>query len=250
MTAPGGLATGEGPWHRSDSMASEDDKQERIVAARMRLRERFLERMQHTPSMADERPQGSGPANRHGMPRLPPGQHETKKWPVLDLGITPRISRQEWRLSVFGACKSPLTLDWDGFMALEQVEDVSDFHCVTSWSRFDIPWRGVRFMDLVALAEPHEDAEHVMCHGYDGYTTNIALVEALKPDVLLVHTADGQPLPVEHGGPVRVITPQLYAWKGAKWIKGIELMSEDRLGFWEERGYSSTARPWRDDRYS
>jgi DMSO/TMAO reductase YedYZ molybdopterin-dependent catalytic subunit len=231
-------------------MASSNDKQERIVAARMKLRERFLGRMQQTPAVSDERPGGAGPANRHGMPRLPPGQHETEKWPILDLGIKPEITRQEWRLSIFGACHNPLTLDWDAFMALDQVEDMSDFHCVTAWSRFDIRWRGVRFVDLVALAEPHEDAEFVMCHGYDGYTTNVALVEALKPDVLLAHTADGEPLPVEHGGPVRMITPQLYAWKGSKWIKGIELMTEDRLGFWEERGYSSTAHPWRNDRYS
>lgn len=234
-------------------MAESDDthdKQERIVAARMKLRERFVERMQRTPAMSDARPEGAGPANRHGMPRLPPGQYETKKWPVLDLGIKPQISRDAWRLSLFGACNHAITLDWDAFMSLEQVEEVSDFHCVTTWSRFDVPWKGVRFMDLAALAEPHPDAEFVMCHGYDGYTTNVALVEALKPDVLLVYMADGLPLPVEHGGPVRMITPQLYAWKGAKWIKGIEFMTQDKLGFWEERGYSSTAHPWRNDRYS
>ena len=102
----------------------------------------------------------------------------------------------------------------------------------------------------MALAEPHETAEHVMCHGYDSYTTNVALTEALKPDVLLVYMADGQPLAREHGGPVRMITPQLYAWKGAKWIKGIELLTDEKLGFWEQRGYSNTAHPWRNDRYS
>jgi DMSO/TMAO reductase YedYZ molybdopterin-dependent catalytic subunit len=228
----------------------DDDKQQRIVAARMKLRARFLDRMERTPARADAAPGGSGPPNRHGMPRLPPGQHATDKWPVLDLGVRPALSREQWALALHGACARPQTLRWDDLMALEQVEDTSDFHCVTAWSRFDVRWRGVRFADVVALAEPHEDAEHVMCHGYDGYTTNVALVEALKPDVLLVYMADGAPLPPEHGGPVRMITPQLYAWKGAKWIKAIELMTEERLGFWEQRGYSSSAHPWRDDRYS
>ena len=226
------------------------DKQARIVDARMKLRQRFLERMERTPALADGEPGGSGPANRHGMPRLPPGQYETKKWPVLDLGVKPAVTRDDWTLSLSGACKRPLTLDWNALMTLDQVEDISDFHCVTAWSRFDVQWRGVRLEDALALAEPEGDAEFLMCHGYDGYTTNISLVEALKPDVLLVYMADGEPLPPEHGGPVRMITPQLYAWKGAKWIKTIELMTEDRLGFWEQRGYSSTAHPWRNDRYA
>ncbi len=225
-------------------------RKERIVAARMKLRARFLDRMQRTPAIADQSPKGSGPKNRHGMPQLPPGQYETKKWPVLDLGVRPRVSKETWTLKLCGACKNPITLDWNGLQALDQVEDTSDFHCVTTWSRFDLRWGGVRFADLAALAEPREDAEFVMCHGYDDYTTNVSMVEAMKPDVLLVHTVDGAPLPYEHGGPVRMITPQLYAWKGSKWIRAIEFMTEDRPGFWEQRGYSNTAHPWRDDRYS
>jgi DMSO/TMAO reductase YedYZ molybdopterin-dependent catalytic subunit len=105
-------------------------------------------------------------------------------------------------------------------------------------------------MDVAALVDPKGTATHVMCYGYDGYSTNVSLEEALKPDVLLVHTADGQPLTREHGGPLRMITPQLYAWKGAKWIKRIEFLAKNQLGFWEERGYSNTAYPWRNDRYS
>ena len=139
---------------------------------------------------------------------------------------------------------------WPDLLALEQIEDTSDFHCVTAWSRFDVVWCGVRLSDILALAEPDDEASHLMCYGYDGYTTNLSLAEALKPDVLLVHTSDGKPLPAEHGGPLRVITPQLYAWKGAKWIKRRELLREDRRGFWEERGYSNSAHPWRNDRYS
>lgn len=227
-----------------------DEKLERIVRARMRLRERFEDKMRQTPAVADDRPQGRGAPNRHGMPRLPVGQTETDKWPVLDLGFQPTIPLDKWRLFVEGAVAERVKLDWDAFMALEQVEDVSDFHCVTTWSRMDIRWRGVRVADVIALAGPRDDATHVMCHGYDGYTTNLPLEEALKPDVLLVHTADGKPLPQDHGGPVRMITPQLYAWKGSKWIKCLELLTHDVPGFWEERGYSNTAHPWRNDRYS
>ena len=226
----------------------DDDKRARIVEARLKLRARF--QAETTPSMADPRPMGDGPPNRHGMPRLPPDQYETRKWPVLDLGLKPEIPPERWSLTVDGAVHRPLRLSWADFMALEQVDDTSDFHCVTKWSRMDVPWRGVRLSDVIALAEPDDAAAFLMCHAHDGYTTNLPLAEALKPDVLLVHTADGVPLPVDHGGPVRVITPQLYAWKGAKWIKTLELMTEDRLGFWEERGYSNTAYPWRNDRYS
>jgi DMSO/TMAO reductase YedYZ molybdopterin-dependent catalytic subunit len=191
---------------------SSDEKRNRIVDARLRLRGRWEEKMRATPSMADERPLGSGPPNRHGMPQLPVGQHETRAWPVLDLGVKPAIATSAWHLSLVGACENPLTLGWDDFMALEQVDDVSDFHCVTTWSKMDVPWRGVRFADLAALARPHESARHVLCYAYDDYTTNLPLEEALKPDVLLVHTAEGAPLAREHGGPVRMITPQLYAW--------------------------------------
>ena len=133
---------------------------------------------------------------------------------------------------------------------MPQTKDVSDFHCVTTWSKLDVPWEGVQLSTILALARPHADATHVMTHGYDGYTTNLPLEEALKDDVLLVHTWEGAPLPAEHGGPCRMITPKLYAWKGAKWIRKIEFLSDDRKGFWEVRGYSNTAEPWFNDRYA
>jgi len=231
-------------------MTSEEEKTQRIVAARMRLRDRFFERMKRTPSVSDERPQGSGPPNRHGMPKLPVGQRQVTSWPVLDLGAQPTIPTSRWSLQVDGAVEEPLTLSWDDFQKLPQVEDVSDFHCVTSWSLMDQRWKGVQFSTIAALVRPLPSAAHVMTYAYDGYTTNLPIEEALKDDVLLVHSVNGQPLPREHGGPVRIITPQLYAWKGAKWIKRIEFLTEDRKGFWELRGYSNTAHPWRDDRYS
>jgi DMSO/TMAO reductase YedYZ molybdopterin-dependent catalytic subunit len=221
-----------------------EDKQARIEATRLKLRERWLAKARQHGN------QGSGPPNRHGQPKLPPGQTTSQKWPVLDLGRQPRVPLDKWRLVIDGAVEEPVTLTWADFMALPQIEDVSDFHCVTTWSKMDLRWKGVQLSTAVALARPLPSATHIMAHGYDGYSTNLALEEALKDDVLLAHTVDGAPLPVEHGGPVRVITPQLYAWKGSKWISRIELMTHDRPGFWEERGYSSTARPWLDDRYS
>jgi DMSO/TMAO reductase YedYZ molybdopterin-dependent catalytic subunit len=228
----------------------ESDKLNRVVDARMKLKARFEEKMRQTPSVADDRPQGKGDMNRHGMPVLPVGQVLTVKWPVLDLGIQPEVSLEDWELTIDGAVDHPVKLTWSDFMALPQTEDTSDFHCVTTWSKLNMNWKGVRFMDLAALVSPQETATHVLCYGYDDYTTNMALEEALKPDVLLVHTIEGQPLPMEHGGPVRMITPQLYAWKGSKWINRMEFLTRNKLGFWEERGYSNTAYPWRNDRYS
>jgi DMSO/TMAO reductase YedYZ molybdopterin-dependent catalytic subunit len=229
---------------------SDDDKLSRIVEARLKLRERFLDKMEATPSLADGAPMGTGPTNRHGMPQLPPDQYETKKWPVLDLGVKPEVATERWSLVIDGAVRRPIELAWNDLLALVQVEDTSDFHCVTKWSKMNLRWRGVRLADVLALALPEDEARFLMCHGHDSYTVNLPIEEALKPDVLLAHTVDGAPLPVEHGGPCRVITPQLYAWKGAKWVKRIELMRVDKLGFWEERGYSNTAYPWRNDRYS
>ena len=226
------------------------DQEARIVAARMKLKERFERKMAETPAMSDATPQGSGPPNRHGMPQVPVGQHVTTGWPVLDLGRQPEIRPEAWALELAGACDHPQVLGIDAFLALPQVSDVSDFHCVTTWSKLDVPWRGVRFADLAALAGVQGDARFVSCHGADGYDTNLPLTEALKPDVLLVHSAYGEPLPRAHGGPVRMITPQLYAWKGTKWITRIEFLAQDRPGFWEVNGYSNTAHPWRNDRYS
>ncbi len=224
------------------------------VAERIRARlariARYKERAATTPSITDEDARGAGPANRHGMPQVPVGQHVVRKWPVLDLGISPSVDRDSWRLVVDGAVQESLLLDFKALMKLPQTEDVSDFHCVTEWSKLDMRWAGVKLADMLAVAGLRDEATHLMLHGYDGYTTNLPLEEAVKDDVLVVHTWEGEPLAHQHGGPVRVITPQLYAWKGAKWVSRIEVMTEDRLGFWELRGYSNTAYPWRNDRYS
>lgn len=226
------------------------DKQQKIIEARMKVKRRFEEKMLSTPSLADAQPMGSGAANRHGMPQLPVGQTTTIKWPVLDLGYHPNLTLDRWRLYIDGEVENPQILTWADFMNLPQTEDTSDFHCVTTWSKMDMSWVGVRLLDIAALVQPKDTATHIMCYGYDTYTTNLPLEEALKSDVLIAHTVFGEPLAKEHGGPARMITPQLYAWKGSKWIKRIEFLSENKLGFWEERGYSNTAYPWQNDRYS
>jgi DMSO/TMAO reductase YedYZ molybdopterin-dependent catalytic subunit len=206
---------------------------------------------------AGAKPEGSGSPNRHGMPRLPIGQHAVTNWPVLDLGETPDVALDKWKLEVAGLVENPVTLNWHQFLELPQAEDVSDFHCVTSWSRYDNHWRGVRFKTLAELVVPKDEAHFVLCTGFDfmpgsfiPYTVNLPLARAVEDDVLLVHTWEGRPLPREHGGPCRMITPKLYAWKGAKWIRKIEFLAEDQKGFWEVRGYSNTAEPWFNDRYS
>ena len=153
------------------------NKLQRIIKTRMRLMARFRDKMNDSPSLSDPRPLGSGPANRHGMPQLPIGQVYTRKWPVLDLGILPEVSQEEWCLTIDGAVTQPVSLTWSEMMALEQVEDTSDFHCVTTWSKVDMNWLGVKVSTLLALADPLEEATHVMCHAYDGYTTNVVFEE-------------------------------------------------------------------------
>ncbi|MGD9906419.1 MAG: sulfite oxidase-like oxidoreductase [Vicinamibacterales bacterium] len=230
-----------------------------LVERRLRYleRQRALQREAADRDRRNPRPMGSGPANRHGMPTVPTGQRVVPNWPVLDLGDVPDIAVADWRLEVGGLCAHPLSLTWADFLDLPQVDEVSDFHCVTTWSRLDNHWRGVRMQTLAELAVPAPEARFVACTGYDvapgtttPYTTNLPLARAVESDVLLVHTWEGQPLPREHGGPCRMITPKLYAWKGTKWIRRIEFLAEDRPGFWEVRGYSNTAEPWLDDRYA
>lgn len=182
--------------------------------------------------------------------RLPPGQKLTTSFPVLDLGVQPEIPHHQWQLKLGGLVEKPATLSWEAFHALPQVEDVSDFHCVTTWSRYDCRWGGVAFTTLYELVQPKPEARHVYFTSYDGYSTNVALEKCLDDDVLVATSFDGAPVSREHGGPARVIIPKLYAWKGAKFVNGIAFLAEDKLGFWEVRGYSNTADPWTEDRYA
>jgi len=181
--------------------------------------------------------------------RLPPGQRQVHNFPVLDLGIQPEIPLDKWELKIHGHVENPTTLSWSQFLAFARFKDVSDFHCVTTWSQFDMEWEGVAFFTIADLVRPRASASHVFFKSYDGYSTNNPLDVCLDDDVLIAHTWNGKPLPKEHGGPARVIIPKRYAWKGAKFIREIVFLDRDILGFWEVRGYSNTADPWTEDRF-
>ena len=182
--------------------------------------------------------------------RVPRGQRVVDHFPVLDLGARPKIKAAEWRLELSGTLEAPLTLTWDELLALPQTEVIVDIHCVTHWTRLDVPWVGVRLREILKRARPLPQASHVVLHGADNYTTNLPLSDLLGDDVLLAHRVDGRPLPTEHGGPVRLLVPQRYFWKSAKWITGISVHTEDQPGFWETRGYHNAADPWKEERYA
>ena len=145
-------------------------------------------------------------------------------WPTLDLGLTPNISRERWRLDVYGAVEHPLFWDWAQFTAQQQTQFISDIHCVTTWSRYDNAWEGLATRDLLNACQPRDDARFVVLHSHDGYTTNLALEDFAAEDALLAHTWSGAPLEQEHGGPVRLVVPHLYFWKSAKWLQSIEFL--------------------------
>ncbi len=199
----------------------------------------------------------AGKANTHGMKpgklsadaRIPLGQTRVHDFPVLDMGIRPAVDRPTWRLALSGLVNNPVTLDWGSFMALPQTRVQSDMHCVTRWSQLDMEWEGVRARELVMLAAPTDDAQFVTLHGLDGYTTNLPLAALLDDDVLIAHRVLGEPLSQDHGWPARMVVPKRYAWKGAKWICGIEFHANDRPGFWEVRGYHNDADPWKEQRF-
>jgi len=183
--------------------------------------------------------------------RVPPGQSRTRKWPVLDAGGPPRIDLQRWRFRIEGLVAEPREWDWEEFQKLPRVKVFSDFHCVTRWSRLGNLWEGVAVRELLRRAGgPLPTAKFALASGYDfGWTTNMPLEDLLRDDALVALTHDGEPISIEHGGPARLIVPQLYAWKSAKWMKGIELLEQDRAGFWERNGYHMHGDPWTEERF-
>ena len=182
-------------------------------------------------------------------PRVPPGQFLTERFPVMTAMFAPRIPLDRWRLQITGQVGRPMELDWEQFMAMPQVTMTSDFHCVTQWSRLDNTWEGVRVRDVLDLAAPTSEAAFVMVHCHDGYTTNLDLAVLVEADAILAHHHDGLPLTPDHGAPMRLVLPQRYGWKSAKWVQGLELMSEDSPGFWELRGYHMRGDPWQEERF-
>lgn len=196
------------------------------------------------------RAKAGNPGAAPGDDRIPSGQVETKKWPVLHAGHVPELDPKTWDLRVFGDVERPLRFTWDEWSALPRFTDKSDFHCVTRWSRLDNTWQGVSMAEIMARAGVRDRVRHVIFHSEGGYTTNITIEDARRPGVLFATHHDGVPLTAEHGGPLRSIVPHLYAWKSAKWLRGVEFSKEDKPGYWETRGYSNAADPWKEQRYS
>ena len=181
--------------------------------------------------------------------RVPPGQYLAKGFPVLSFGATPQVATKDWVFKISGLATAKM-LGWDEFMALPQNDFTADFHCVTRWSKLDVKWRGVKVTDLMKLVELDKSATHMMQHCYGGYTTNLSLDDFLREENFFAHNLDGKPLPPDHGGPMRLVVPHLYAWKSAKWINGIEFLAAEELGFWEKNGYHHRGEPWAQERYA
>jgi DMSO/TMAO reductase YedYZ molybdopterin-dependent catalytic subunit len=182
--------------------------------------------------------------------RLPPGQSLTLKWPVLHEGSVPQFNPQTWDFRVFGLVETPLRLSWQEFSSLPQGEELEDMHCVTRWSRFDNHWAGVLATELMRGVKLRPEARHVMVHAEQGYTSNLPLVDFLRPTTIFALRHDGEPLVPEHGYPLRLVVPHLYAWKSVKWVRGIELIDRELPGFWEENGYHIYGDPFKEQRYS
>lgn len=182
--------------------------------------------------------------------RLPPGQRLVTNWPVLDMGIQPVVDKALWELEISGLVEQPVKWNFNAFMSLPQSTFVTDIHCVTQWSRYDNRWDGVSAEHIMSVVRPRPEAQFIIFHSYDGYTTNIKRSVFEEPDVLLTHSWEGKPLTREHGAPVRALIPGWYLWKSAKWIRKIEFVAEDERGFWEVRGYHNSGDPWKEERYS
>ena len=183
--------------------------------------------------------------------RVPPGQVLTEKFPVLHFGRVPEYpDLARWDLRVFGDVETPFTLNWTEFRQLPVAETTLDIHCVTRWSKLDTTWKGVSMTHIAEVAQPRSSARFVIFHAEYGYTSNVPIEIALDPAALLAWNFDGKPLEADHGYPLRAIVPGRYFRKSAKWLRGVEFSSEDRPGFWERNGYSNSADPWREERYS
>lgn len=182
--------------------------------------------------------------------RLPPGQYVPRGWPVLHYGPVPKFRPESWDFHVSGACEREVTWSWPEFCALPRVDVDADLHCVTKFSMLGNRWGGVAARTVLELAPPGDGVTHVMVWAEYGYSANLRLADFAAGDTVFALTHDGEPLTPEHGYPLRLVVPRLYAWKGPKWARGVEYLTEDRRGFWEQRGYHNRADPWREQRYS
>ncbi len=212
----------------------------------------------------DPKYQSCEPATSQGLPgdviissdtlredRIPPGQSRTRKWPVLQAGPVMDISKQQWSLTIGGLVDNPIRLNWEEFRKLPRVKVFSDFHCVTKWSRLANMWEGVSTKLIAEMVGVQLEAKFVLPGAYDnGWTTNLSLENFLSEDALLCDTHDGELLDADHGGPVRLVVPLLYAWKSAKWLNSIQFVAEDQPGYWEREGYHNHGDPWKEERFN
>jgi DMSO/TMAO reductase YedYZ molybdopterin-dependent catalytic subunit len=181
--------------------------------------------------------------------RIPPGQYLTERFPVLTVGPNPKYDLTTWDFTVFGEVEREVKLSWDELKALPQNDVTLDIHCVTRWSKLDTTWTGVRVKEVLDLAGLTSAGTHVMAYSDGGYTTNVPLDAVLDDEALLAHSYEGEPLEPDHGAPLRLIVPKRYFWKSAKFLRKLEVMSQDRMGFWELNGYHNDADPWQEQRH-
>jgi DMSO/TMAO reductase YedYZ molybdopterin-dependent catalytic subunit len=184
--------------------------------------------------------------------RIPPHQVETRKWPVLHAGTVPRFDRAHWTFHIFGLVETPWQCNYDEFLALPRVQVRADMHCVTRWSKLDNLFEGVSTREVLSKVKVKPEAKFVMAHSEEGWLTNLPLADFLGEDCLFAWKYNGQDLETDHGYPLRLVVPRLYLWKSAKWVRGIELMADDRAGFWEQwshGGYHMRGDPWSEQRF-
>ena len=186
----------------------------------------------------------------HLKDRLPPGQTYVEKWPVLHEGSPLEFDSNTWRLRVHGLVENPVTIAWDEFQKWPKAERTSDFHCVTRWSIFESVWKGTLFSEFAKMVRPKSEAKFVRFADHQGYDTSVPLKVCMEPDVMLVTHWKGKPLDPMHGGPMRVVIPKLYGWKSCKWLVEVEFLAQDKLGYWEVRGYHNGADPFKEERFS
>jgi DMSO/TMAO reductase YedYZ molybdopterin-dependent catalytic subunit len=192
--------------------------------------------------------QGRGKASRDS--RLPPGQYDVgAEWPVLTAEATPTLATDTWTFSIGGLVDQPMTWSWDEIHALADSSFSGDIHCVTTWSKLGVTFRGVSVDTLLTLSPPSPSATHMLVMSHTGYTTNLPLADVTGGQAWVVWEYEGQPLAREHGGPARFLVPHLYFWKSAKWVSGLELLDHDEPGFWEQNGYHDRGDPWKEQRY-
>jgi DMSO/TMAO reductase YedYZ molybdopterin-dependent catalytic subunit len=184
------------------------------------------------------------------QPRVPPNQRIVTKFPVLHHGSIPKFNPKTWDFLVEGLVEKPMRLTYEELMNLPRTVSVSDFHCVTGWSRLDNKWEGVAFKTVADIVKPLKDAKYVTIECEGNYTTSLPLEHLLDNDVVLAYKWNDNPLSLEHGGPLRLVVPKKYAYKSAKWVRKLTFTREQELGFWEQRGYSNTADPWKEERYA